>query len=127
MICSCLWLVFKDFATIKSNFNYFGHCCDFVTIIDNFIIWVEWILCLFSSMNRLICPINHNNHQVSYTELEISYGDLGEYFYVCIQIIFKIYYPYDKYVFFCLLIMHMYVQCSYIEPEIDISNMKLNI
>jgi len=115
VIYSCLCLILKVFATIKSNFNYFDHCCDFVMIIDNFIIWVEWFLCLFSSINRFICCISRNNHQVGCIELEIFYGDLGEYFYVCIQIVFKIYYPYDKYVFFCILIMHMYVQCSYIE------------
>jgi hypothetical protein len=39
-----------------------------------------------------------NNHQVSRVELEIFY-DLGVFFYVYIKIVFKIYYPYDKYVF----------------------------
>jgi hypothetical protein len=73
---------FESFWNYKSNFNYFGHYCDFVTIIVNFIIWVQWLLCLFSSMNRLMCPISRNNHQVSCSELEIFYNDLGEYFYV---------------------------------------------
>jgi len=27
----------------------------------------RWFLSLFSSMNMLICPINHNSHQVSCT------------------------------------------------------------
>jgi hypothetical protein len=66
-------------------------------------------------MNGLICPINHNNHHIACIQLEIFYSDLKVYFYVCIKIVFKIYYPYDKYVFCCILIMHMYVQWSYIE------------
>jgi hypothetical protein len=37
-------------------------------------------------MNRLICPINHNNNQIYYT-LKVFYIDLKVYFYVCIIVI----------------------------------------
>jgi hypothetical protein len=50
-------------------------------------------------MNRLICPISCNNYQVSCIELNIFYGDLGVYFSVRIEIVFKIHYSYDKHVF----------------------------
>jgi len=50
------------FVTIKSNFNYFDHCCDYVVTIDKFILLARWFLNLFSSMNILICPISHNSH-----------------------------------------------------------------
>ncbi len=49
------------------------------------------------------------------------------YFHVCIKIIFKIYYPYEKYVLFGILIMHMYVQCQYIQFGNCCLNMKSNI
>jgi hypothetical protein len=65
-------------------------------------------------MNILICPINHNSHQISHI-LKVFYGDIGVYFYVCIKIIFMIYYIYHKYIFVCILIMCMYVYCSYNE------------
>jgi hypothetical protein len=60
-------------------------------------------------MNKLISPISCNNYQVSHIKLEIFYGDLRIYFYVCIKIVFKIYYPYDKYVFKKILINHMFI------------------
>jgi hypothetical protein len=66
--CNCnLWWILRSFATIKSNFNYFGRCYDYVATIDNFILCARWFLSLFSSMNRLTCPINHNSHQLSCT------------------------------------------------------------
>jgi hypothetical protein len=39
---SCLRLILRIFATIRSNFNYFDHCCNFVVIIDNFILSLGW-------------------------------------------------------------------------------------
>lgn len=123
----CLQLVLRIFATTKSNFNYICHCCDFVALIDNFTLWVRWFLCLFSFMNRFICPITHNNDQVSCIELKIFYGDLAIYFYVCIEIVFKIHYSYDKYVFNFFLYMHIYVQCSYIEFRNSYFELKKNI
>jgi hypothetical protein len=68
-------------------------------------------------MNRFICPISCNNQQVSCTKLEIFCVDLGIYFYVCVKIVCRLYYPYVKCVFFGILIMNMYVQCSYIESR----------
>jgi hypothetical protein len=95
---SCLWLILRVFATIRSNFNYFGCCYNFVAIIDNFILWAGWFYVYFHPWIGLY--VSCNNHQVSRVELEIFYGDLGVFFYVYIKIVFKIYYPYDKYVFF---------------------------
>jgi len=74
---------------------------------------------LISSINRLICPISCNNHQINYI-FKICYGDIGVYFYVCIKIIFMICKIYHKYIFVCILIMHIYVYCSYIEYKINI-------
>jgi hypothetical protein len=50
-------------------------------------------------MNTSICPIIHNSHQISHI-LQIFYGDIGVYFYVCIKIIFMIYYIHHKYIYF---------------------------
>jgi hypothetical protein len=65
-------------------------------------------------MNKFICPISRHNHQISHI-LKIFYSDIGVYFYVCIKIIFTIYYIYHKYIFMCILIMCMHVYCSYNE------------
>jgi len=75
---------------------------------------VGWLLGLFSSMNILICLITRNSHQISHI-LKVLYNDIGVYFYVCIKIVFTIYYIYHKYIFVCILIMCMYVYCSYNE------------
>jgi hypothetical protein len=131
--CSRLWLNLGIFTTIRSNFNYFGHSYNYDTTIGNFILLVGWLLGLFSSMNILICPISCNSHQISHI-LKVFYGDIGVYLYVCIQIIFTIYYIYHKYIFLCILIMCMHVYCSYNEFvnshlnfEIYYSNLKINI
>ncbi len=117
----------------ESIYNYFGHSYNFDATIGNFILSVGWLLGLFSSMNILICPINRNNHQISHI-LKVFYDDIGVYFYVCIKIIFTIYYIYHKYIFVCILTMCMYVYCSYNEfknsclnYEIYYSNLKINI
>jgi len=57
-------------------------------------------------MNILICPISRNNHQISHI-LKVFYNDIGVYFYVCIKIIFMIYYIYHKYIY--VYINYMYV------------------
>ncbi len=67
-------------------------------------------------MNILICPNSCNSHQINHI-LKVFYGDIGVYFYVCIKIIFIIYYIYHKYIFVCILIMCMYVYCSYNESK----------
>jgi hypothetical protein len=42
-------------------------------VIDKKILWARCFLGLFSSMimNSLICPINHNNHQVNCNPINI--------------------------------------------------------
>jgi hypothetical protein len=84
-------------------------------------------------MNILIYPITHNSHQISHI-LKVFYDDIGMHVYVCINIIFTIYYIYHKYIFLCTLIMCIYVYCSYNEfkneylnSEIYYSNLKMNI
>ncbi len=59
-------------------------------------------------MNILICRIRHNSHQINQI-LKVFYGDIGVYFYVCIKIIFMIYYIYHNNVLICILVMCMYV------------------
>ncbi len=114
--CSHLRLSLGVFTTIRSNFNYFGHSYNYDATIVNFILPIWWLLDLFSSMNILICPISRNSHQISQI-LKVFYNDIGVYFYVCIKITFMTYYINHKYIFVCILIMCMYVYCSYIESK----------
>ncbi len=130
---SHLWLSLGVFTTITSNFNYFSQSYNYDATIENFILSVGWFLGLFSSINLLICPISHNNHQISHI-LKVFYGDIMVYFYVYIKIIFTICYMYHKYIFVCMLIMCMYVYCSYNEfknkclnYDISYSNLKIVI
>jgi hypothetical protein len=51
------------------------------------ILLVASILHLFSSINRLICPISCNSHQISCI-LKVFYNDIGVYFNVCTKIIY---------------------------------------
>jgi hypothetical protein len=92
---------FGNIAITRSNFNYFGHSHNYDATIRNFNLLVGLILHLFSSINRLICPINHNNHQISYI-LKVFYNDIGVYFNVCTKIIYN---------------MHTYVYYSYNESQ----------
>jgi hypothetical protein len=80
-ISNCLQLVLEVFVTIKSNFNYFGHWCDYVATIDNFILWAGWFFSLFSSMNTLICLTSDNSHQVSHTPRDILWLFMGKFLY----------------------------------------------
>jgi len=89
VICSRLQLDSGIFATTRPNFNYFGHSHNYDAIIRNFILLVGLILHLFSSINKLIWPINRNNHQISYI-LKVFYNDKGVYFNVCTKIIYII-------------------------------------
>jgi hypothetical protein len=77
-------------------------------------------------MNILICPINYNNHQIS-PILNVLYNDIGVYFYACIKFIFTIHHIYHKYIFVCILIMCMYVCCSYNDLKINIWTLKFII
>jgi len=63
---------------------------------------VGLILHLFLSINRLICPIMHNSHQIGCL-LKVFYNDIHVYFDVCTKIIY----------------IHMYI--------VHIMNLKTNI
>ncbi len=91
---------FWNIATTRPNFNYFGHSHNYDATIRNFILLVGSILHLFSFINRLICPINRNSHQISCI-LKVFYNDIGVYFNVCTKIIY----------------MHTYVDSSYNESQ----------
>jgi hypothetical protein len=58
--CNCLRL---DLGI--PNFNLFSHFHNYDATIGNFILLVGSILHFFSSINRSICRINHNSHQIS--------------------------------------------------------------
>jgi len=75
----------RIFATIRPNFNYFGHSHNYDATIKNFILLVGSILHLFSSINRLICLISCNSHQISCI-LKVFYNNKGVYFNVCTKI-----------------------------------------
>jgi hypothetical protein len=79
----------ERFVIIRPNFTYFGHFHNDDATIEIFILLLGWILDLFSSINRLICPINRNSHQINRI-LKVLYGDIEVYFYICIKIIFII-------------------------------------
>jgi hypothetical protein len=110
-VCSCLWLDLGIFATTSPNFNNFGHFHNYDAIIRNFILLVESILHLFSSINRLICPINRNSHQISCI-LKVFYNDIGVYFNVCTKIIYN---------------MHTYVYTLYNEFQNQYLNLEFFI
>jgi hypothetical protein len=121
VICSHLWLSLGIFTIVKSNFNYFGHSYNYDATIKNFILSIRGLLSLFSSINRLICPINQNIHQISCI-LKVFYNDTGVYFYVCIIIIFMICYIYHKYIYICVYINYAYVCILFI-----LMNLKIHI
>jgi len=102
-----LWLDLGIFATTRPNFNYFDHSQNYDTTIKIFIILVESILHLFSSINRLICHISRNNHQISGI-LTVFYNDKGVYFNICTKIIY----------------IYIICICMYI---VHIINLKINI
>jgi len=87
MTCSHLRLHLEILATTRPNFNYFGHFHNYDATIINFILLVASILHLFSFINRLICPISWNSHQISRI-LNVFYNDIGMYFNVCTKIIY---------------------------------------
>jgi hypothetical protein len=76
---------FRVFATTKLDFNYFGHSHKYDTTIEIFMLLVGWILGLFSFINSLICPINHNSHQITLI-LKVLYGHKGVYFYYALKL-----------------------------------------
>jgi hypothetical protein len=85
--CSRLRLDLGILATTPPTFNYFGHFFNYDATIKIFILLVASILHLFSSSDRLICPINCNSHQISCI-LKVFYNDIGVYFNVCTKIIY---------------------------------------
>jgi hypothetical protein len=124
--CSYLWSSLGVFTTIRSNFNYFGHSYNYDTIIGNFILSFGWFLCLFLSMDILICSINHNSQQISHI-LKVLYTNIGVYFYVCIKILVTIYCIYHKKINLCILIIWTYVYCSYNALKTNIWTLKFII
>jgi len=92
---------FGNIVIAKPNFNDFGHSHNYDATIKNFILLVG-ILHLFSSINRLICPISRNSHQITCI-LKVFYIDIEVYFNVCIKIIYiynmhtYVYYLYNEY------------------------------
>ncbi len=93
------------FATTRQNFNYFDHSHNYDETIKSFILMVGSILHLFSSINKLICSISHNNHQISCI-LKIFYNDTRVSFNVYIKIIY-------------IICIRMYI--------VHIMNLKINI
>jgi hypothetical protein len=96
----------RIFPIARPNFNYFGHSHNYDATIKFFIQLVGSILHLFSSIKRLICPINCNSHQISCI-LKVFYNDIGVYF-VCTKIIYK-----------NIICIRMYI--------VHIMNLKINI
>ncbi len=91
---------FENICTIRPTFNYYGRFHNYDTTIRNFILLVASILHLFPSINRLICLINHNNHQISCI-LNVFYNDIEVYFIVYTKII------YISYAYICILFIKM--------------------
>jgi hypothetical protein len=73
-------------------------------LLENFILFIGLILHLFSSINKLICPIRRNSHQIS-SILKVFYNDIKVYFNVCTKIIY--------------ICIHMYI--------VHIMDLKINI
>ncbi len=67
---------FGNIASTRPNFNYFSHSHNYDATIKIFILLVGLILHSFSSINRLICHISHNSHQISCI-LKVFYNDIG--------------------------------------------------
>ncbi len=89
-----IFCILKTFNNYKIKFSTI--LVIFITMMQllKFLVYwlVGYVLSLFSFINRLICSIRHNNHQISCI-LKIFYDDM--YFYVCIKIIFIISYIYN--------------------------------
>ncbi len=49
--------------------------------------WLDRFYIYFQSINRLICPISRNSHQISCI-LKVFYNDIGVYFNVCTKIMY---------------------------------------
>ncbi len=94
---------FENICNYKTKFQLFGYSHNYDATIRNFILLVGLILHLFSSINRLMCPISRNSHHCSYI-LKVLY--IRVYFNVCTKIIYII----------CI--------CMYI---VHITNLKINI
>ncbi len=90
---------FGSIATTIPNFNYFDHSHNYDVIIKNFILLIGLILHLFSSINKLICPIGRNSQQINCI-LKVLYTDIKVYFNVCTKIIYNmhtyVYYSYNE-------------------------------
>jgi len=105
------------FVSTRPNFNYFGNSHNYDPTLEIFIVLVGWIFGLFSSINRLICPIDRNSHQISCI-LKVLYGDIEVYFYICIKIIFIIWK-------FIIQFFNCYYNCS--KKLFEFENWHLNL
>ncbi len=85
---------FGNICNYKTKFQLFWSFHNYDATIKIFILLVGSILHLFSSINRLICPISRSSHQISYI-LKVFYNDIHVYFNVCIKIIY-IYNSYNE-------------------------------
>jgi hypothetical protein len=106
------------FATTRPNFNYFGHFHNYDATIRNFILLVRSNLHLLSSINRLICLINRDSHQIS-CMLKVFYNDIEVYFNICTKFIYIVHIMNLRFIFEHWIL--------YSNLEIDISILKTNI
>ncbi len=80
---------FGNICNYKTKFQLFWSFYNYDATIKIFILLVGSTLHLFSSINKLICPISGNSHQISCI-LKVFYNDIGVYFNVCTKIIYII-------------------------------------
>jgi hypothetical protein len=103
VICDYIWEYLQaqyQLSTILVIFT------TMMQLLKNFILLVTSNLHLFSSINRLVCPISCNSHQINYI-LKVFYNDIRVYFNVYTKIIHYI------------ICIHMYI--------VHIMNLKINI
>jgi hypothetical protein len=84
VVCDYIWEYLQLQDQLSTNLVIFTTT---MQLLENFILLVTSNLHLFSSINRLICPISRNSLQISCI-LKIFYNDIGVYFNVCTKIIY---------------------------------------
>jgi hypothetical protein len=119
--CSRLQLDLWIFTTTRPNLNYFDHSHNHDAIIKNSILLVGSILHLFSTINRLICPISRNSNQISCI-LNVFDNDIGVYFNVWTKIIYI--YTHKYIVHIMNLKINIWTLIFYSNLRIDISILK---
>jgi len=106
VICDYIWEYLQAQDQLSTILVIFTTMMQLLKI---FIVLVTSNLHLFSSINRLICPISCNSHQISYI-LKVFYNDIRVYFNVYTKII---------YIYIYIICIHMYI--------VHIMNLKINI